>query len=212
MSATSSTDPRVIRSRTAALDAARTLFLRDGYTATTMEAIASQAGLTKRTLYNHYAEKEQLFNEVVAEVMTYAETFARRLPEAFSAELDADNLRPRLDDLGQRLALAIVRPEVIALRRLLISESGTFPQLARTYYECAPGQVLKALASEFERLNRAGLLQIDQPQTAAAQFAYLVVGQPLDRAMLLGSAPTEALVLNYAREGVETFLARYDGP
>lgn len=212
MSATSSADPRVIRSRAAAVDAARTLFLRNGYTATTMDAIADQAGLTKRTLYNHYAEKEQLFNEVVAEVMVYAETFARELPDAFSAALDEDNMKSRLDELGQRLALAIVRPEVVALRRLLISESGTFPQLARVYYERAPGQVLETLASEFERLARAGMLRVDKPQIAAEQFAYLIVGQPLDRAMLLGSLPTEAQVLDSAHEGVETFLARYAPP
>src|SRR4051812_12430562 len=51
-------DPRVRRTRGAALAAARTLFLRDGYGGTTMEDVAAEAGLTKRTLYNNYRDKD----------------------------------------------------------------------------------------------------------------------------------------------------------
>jgi hypothetical protein len=44
---------------------------------------------------------------------------------------------------------------------------------------------------------------------AAAQFAYLVAGEPLDRAVLVGTLPPKEQVMACAREGVETFLARY---
>src|SRR5678815_821106 len=77
-------DPRVVRSRAAVVDAARTLFLRKGYAGTTMEEIAAQAGLTKRTVYNNYGDKEALFREVVADVLAYAEAFARGLHEEFT--------------------------------------------------------------------------------------------------------------------------------
>jgi TetR/AcrR family transcriptional repressor of mexJK operon len=199
----------VLRSRAAAQEAARTLFLRQGYAGTTMDEIAAQAGLTKRTLYNNYADKAELFTAIVADVTTYAEAFARGLHEAFAADIDAGNLGSRLDQLGQRLALSIVRPEVVALRRLLIGESREFPALARKYYDRAPGQVLAALAAGFARLDRAGLLRIRQPRRAAAQFAYLVVGAPLDRAMLVGTLPPRQEVVAGAKAGVETFLARY---
>ena len=116
-------DPRVVRTRAAVVEAARTLFLRNGYAGTTMEEIAALAGLAKRTVYNNYADKEALFNQIVVEVIAYAEAFARGLREEFTAGITAANLRATLDDLGRRLALAIVRPEVIALRRLLIGEA-----------------------------------------------------------------------------------------
>jgi hypothetical protein len=45
---------------------------------------------------------------------------------------------------------------------------------------------------------------------AAAQFAYLVAGEPLDRAMLVGTTPPRTQVIACAREGVQTFLARYE--
>ena len=71
------------------------------------------------------------------------------------------------------------------------------------------GQVLQALASGFERLARRRLLRVKDARRAAAQFAYLVAGEPLDRAMLVGAIPSEEHVLGCAREGVQTFLARY---
>jgi TetR/AcrR family transcriptional repressor of mexJK operon len=58
-------------------------------------------------------------------------------------------------------------------------------------------------------LSSAGLLKSADPGRVAEQFAYLVVGAPLDRAMLHGAMPTEDHVIAYARDGVETFLARY---
>jgi TetR/AcrR family transcriptional repressor of mexJK operon len=202
-------DPRVVRSRAAVVEAARTLFLRHGYAGTTMDEIASLAGLTKRTVYNNYGDKDALFTQILADVLAYAEAFARGLHEEFTAGVTAANLRATLHDLGRRLALGIVRPEVIALRRLLIGEARSFPALGAEYFDRAPGQVLEALTSGFAHLARRGLLRITDPRRAAAQFAYLVAGEPLDRAMLVGTAPSEADVIACASDGVETFVARY---
>lgn len=202
-------DPRVLRTRAAVVNAARTLFLRKGYAGTTMEEIARQAGLAKRTVYNNYGDKDALFIQIVADVIAYAEEFARELSEEFTAGITAANLPAALDDVGRRLALAIVRPDVVALRRLLIGESRAFPDLAREYADRTPRQVMNALASGFEHLTRVGLLRVADARCAAAQFAYLVAGEPLDRAMLVGTTPPRTHVIACAREGVETFLARY---
>jgi len=202
-------DPRVVRSRAAVVDAARTLFMRHGYAGTTMEDIAALAGLTKRTVYNNYGDKDALFTQIVADVLTYAESFARGLHEEFTVGVTGANLRATLDDLARRLALGIIRPEVIALRRLLIGEARSFPALAAEYFDRAPGQVLEALAIGFEHLARRRLLRVADARRAAAQFAYLVAGEPLDRAMLVGTVPPESHVIACARDGVDTFMARY---
>ncbi|HEY9229519.1 MAG TPA: TetR/AcrR family transcriptional regulator C-terminal domain-containing protein, partial [Gemmatimonadaceae bacterium] len=176
---------------------------------TTMEDIAALAGLTKRTVYNNYGDKDALFTEIVGDTIAFAEEFARGLHEEFAAGITAANLRSALDDLARRLALGVMRPEVIALRRLLIGESRAFPALAAEYFDRAPGQVIEALASEFGQLGRRGLLRVPDARRAAGQFAYLIVGEPLDRAMLVGTSPSKEHVIACAREGVETFLARY---
>ena len=191
------------------VDAARTLFLRTGFAGTTMDEIAALAGLTKRTVYNNYPDKGALFIQIVVDVTAFAEAFARGLREEFAVGTSTATLRATLDDLGRRLALGIVRPEVVALRRLLIGEARTFPALAREYFDRAPGQVIEALASGFEHMERVGLLRVPDARRAAAQFAYLVAGEPLDRAMLVGTIPPREEVIACARDGVETFLARY---
>jgi TetR/AcrR family transcriptional repressor of mexJK operon len=176
-----------------------------------MAQIAAQAGLTKRTVYNNYADKDALFTRIVAEVIAYAEAFARGLGEEFAAGITAATLPAALDTLGRRLALGIVRPEVVGIRRLLIGEGRAFPDLAAEYFDRAPGRVLDALAAGFDRLGRAGVLRVADSRRAAAQFAYLIAGEPLDRAVLTGTVPRRGQVIAVARDGVRTFLARY-GP
>jgi TetR/AcrR family transcriptional repressor of mexJK operon len=175
-----------------------------------MEEIAGLAGITKRTLYNNYADKEALFIEVVGDVTAYADAFVAGLRDEFSTDITSTTkLRASLDDLGVRLALGIVRPKVIAIRRLLIGEARAFPTLAREYFDRAPGQVIEALAEWFALLDAAGMLRVGDARSAAAQFAYLVAGEHLDRAMLVGITPPRQQVMAAAREGVATFLARY---
>lgn len=202
-------DPRVVRSRAAALEAARTLFLENGYAGTTMDEIAAVAGLARRTLYNNYPDKETLFIRIVGEMTTFAGDFARGLNERFSTAIDKGSLAPTLYDLGERLALGIIRPEVVAIRRLLIGEARTFPTLAQEYFDAAPGQVIAALAAGFAQLAESGNLRVLDPQRAAAQFAYLIAGEHLDRAMLVGTVPSKEEIIACARDGVETFLTRY---
>jgi hypothetical protein len=58
-----------------------------------------------------------------------------------------------------------------------------FPDLAAQYFDRAPGKVLETLADRFAQLGQADLLSIDDLRRAAAQFAYLVAGEPLDRVL-----------------------------
>ena len=202
-------DPRVVRSRAAVLEAARALFMEQGYAGTTMDDIARRAGLTKRTLYNNYPDKEALFRLIVADVIAVAENFARELRAELATGITAANLRDKLHDVAARMATSIVRTPVITLRRFLVGESRLYPELAQEYFDRAPGQVLGVLANSFDRLMREGVLRVAaslDARRSAAQFAYLVVGETLDRAMLTGQVPNEDEVLACAHDGVETFL------
>jgi TetR/AcrR family transcriptional repressor of mexJK operon len=202
-------DPRVVRTRAAVFEAARKLFLEHGYSGTTMEQIAAAAGLTKRTLYNNYGDKHALFTQIIADVLAYVERFARGLDAELTVEAVSPNVRQALEAVGERLALAILRPEVIALRRLVIAESRTFPGLAAEYFDRAPAHVLRSLTSAFAGLSRHGLLRVADPARAAAQFAYLIAGEFLDRAIMIEDLPSQGQVVACAREGVQTFWARY---
>lgn len=174
-----------------------------------MEDIAALAGLTKRTLYNNYGDKAALFLAIVADAMNYVDAFVATLQTDRNAEIDARMVEPVLREFAGRLAKGVLRPEVIALRRLLVAEARAFPELASHYFSRAPLRVMSSLAAWFKHLDRIGLLVVDHPKRAASQFSYLVVGELLDRGVLTGKAPSKREIDSSVHEAIGTFLARY---
>lgn len=204
-------DPRVVRSRRKVIEAATELFLRDGYVATTMDAIAAAAGVSKRTVYNNFDDKDALFTEVVLAASSTAEAF---IADAVAELARPDDLRRALATVADALARTATSPRVVHVRRLIIGEAHRFPDLAAGYYRVAPGAVIEALAAAFAALADQGRLHLDDPRVAADQFAYLVVGSLIDRALFdgHGSDPDPAELRARAAEGTATFLARYAVP
>lgn len=204
-------DPRVVRSRAAVVSAATALFLDRGYLDTSVDDVAARASVSKRTLYNAFADKERLFTEVVLGVTAIAEQFAGGVVAALG---ETDDVRTGLRDLARRHLDSVTRPEVVRLRRLISAESGRFPDLALEYHQRAPGRVLRALADVLADLGRRGRLRVPDPYRAAEHFAFLVVGPTLDRVMFEGEAavPGPAERARLADDGVAVFLAAYGPP
>jgi TetR/AcrR family transcriptional regulator, mexJK operon transcriptional repressor len=204
-------ETRSARKRRAILDAAATLFLRNGYRGTTMDEIAVLAAVSKRTVYQHFADKESLFSEIV--VATVSEISDPVYDEVLKLE-DSGDVEADLRGLARRLLERVMQPRILQLRRLVIGEAGRFPELGRTFYEHGPGRTITALAAVFERLAERGVLQLDDPWLAAAHFNWLVMSVPLNRAMFLGEdqPPARAELNRHADAGVRTFLAAYSQP
>jgi len=190
------------------MDAATTVFLRNGYVGASMDEVAALAAVSKQTVYKHFADKESLFSEIVTGTVDEAgdRVHAEVLQLADSGDVAAD-----LRDLARRQLKLVMQPRVLQLRRLVIGEAGRFPALGRTFYERGPGRTLQALAEAFTRLADAGALKVDDPQLAAEHFNWLVMSVPLNRAMLLGDDEQPDLD-RYADEGVRVFLAAYQVP
>jgi AcrR family transcriptional regulator len=201
-------DSRSAVKRRAILDAATTLFLRDGYQATSMDEIAGLAGVSKQTVYSQFGDKENLFRDVVTAVVDEAATpvFAE-----VSILPDGGDLESDLRDLASRLLARVIQPRLLQLRRLVISEAGRFPELGRLFYERGPGRTIGALADAFERLAAGGILRIEDPHLAAEHFNWLVMSIPINRVMLCGedALPLPADLDRYAHAGVEAFLGAY---
>jgi TetR/AcrR family transcriptional repressor of mexJK operon len=173
-----------------------------------MDEIAAAARISKQTIYTHFRSKEQLFADLVLANTERVEEFAVALIRTFR---EADGLEDGLRRVARMYAGVVIQPEVLQLRRLVLAEAGRFPELARSYYERVPERVYGILASLLQELSDAGRLRVDDPQLAAQQFAWLVLGVPLDRGMFLPPAEAAGGIggADLADAAVRVFLAAY---
>jgi TetR/AcrR family transcriptional repressor of mexJK operon len=201
-------DDRSTRKRRAIIEAATTVFLRNGFLGTSMDEIAALAGVSKQTVYKHFADKKSLFSEIVSSAVD--EVADPVYDEVLTLD-DSGDVEADLRDLARRTIARVMQPRLLQLRRLVIGEAGRFPELGRTFYERGPGRTIAALATAFERLDEKGVLELDDPLLAAAHFNWLIMSIPLNQAMFLGSdePPAAADLDRYARTGVRVFLAAY---
>jgi len=141
--------------RRAIVDAATDLFLSRGYAGTSMDEVAAQAAVSKRTVYKQFADKDGLFAEVVMGVSGTVDAFIDSIEQALTA---SDNLPRDLGGLARIYVKTVMQPRVLQLRRLLIGEATRFPELGRHYYERGPERVIAAIAGCVARLAARGLL------------------------------------------------------
>jgi TetR/AcrR family transcriptional regulator, mexJK operon transcriptional repressor len=206
---------RSARKRQAIIDTATALFLRNGYHSTSMDQIAADAAVSKQTVYKNFADKEQLFSDIVLGVTSNSNTIISELTSVLqSAEIKtADDLRAVLTGLARRYLDAVLQPHVLALRRLVIAEAERFPDLARSYYEQAPARAIEIIAQHLQAYIDRRMLQADDAYLAAAHFAYLVLAIPLDRSQFCPhQPPSTAERERIASEAVRVFFAAYQHP
>jgi TetR/AcrR family transcriptional repressor of mexJK operon len=202
---------RSSRKRSAILDAATELFLTREYAGTSMEDIASAAAVSKQTVYKHFTDKETLFREVA---LGSVEPVGSAFRVEVTATAEADDVPAALQALARSYTDAVMSPMLLRRRQLVLREAGRFPDLAHKYHETGPRRAIAGLSTAFARLADRGELMIKDPGVAATQFAFLVIGEPLDTAMFRGvdRRRTRRELHALADAGVEVFLAAYRSP
>jgi TetR/AcrR family transcriptional repressor of mexJK operon len=208
----SEADTRSARKRRVIMEAATTAFLRSGYLGTSMDEIAALAAVSKRTVYNHFTDKERLFTDII--LTTSDQVVGELVQTATLALEETDDAESDLRELARQLITAICQPEVLRLRRLVIGETDRFPELGRTYWERGFERGLATLAGTLQQLAKRGHLRLEDPLLAAQQFAGMILWVPVNRAMFCGeeAALAPAEVDRYADEGARAFLRAYGQP
>ncbi|MFE6778128.1 TetR/AcrR family transcriptional regulator [Streptomyces sp. NPDC057702] len=194
--------------RRAMLAGALTVFARDGFTRAGVDVIAAEAGVSTRTLYNHFRDKAGLFEAVIQESAT-------RVADAQIALIDRH--LHRVTDLEADLIAfgrAWVTPladyaEHAALVRQINAEAAHIPPPAiDAWQRTGPLRVRHELARHLERLADQGLLRITDPQRAALHLGLLIASPNLSH-----PAPprSEAEITETVTAGVRAFLYGYAG-
>jgi AcrR family transcriptional regulator len=163
-------------------EAARREFAAHGYAATNMESVARAAGISTKTLYRLIPNKAALFEAMITErIDRFASVVRLRACEGRDIE---SGLRNALLVCGE----LILDPDVIALQRVILSESDKFPDIAGTFFHKAITPTQTTLASWLRTQASRGLLVIDDAEAAAGMLLGMLALQPL-RAVMFGHAP-----------------------
>lgn len=141
-------------------------FAQRGFAAARMADIATAAGLSKAALYVYYPAKADLFRAVLTQ---YAVPRLGGIQTAASTEMPFAAV---LDLILERVVSLIEQPELRRLVRMVIAESGNFPELAALWRETVVDPAVSAITSLFVRAQAAGEVRLGEPRL----MALMVVG------------------------------------
>lgn len=192
--------------RRAIIDAARHVFLRNGFTDTSVDAIATEAGVSKQTIYNHFGDKKRLFTAVIETAQREAASASEsRFATEFRETGDLDRDLRAAARLWVELILA---KDINALRRIIIAEQVRHPELAEEW--ARPRTAFEAvLTQEIEHQVHKGVLEVRDVGLAAHQFVLLTAHEAVQQSRYGMRELSPAEVEKIVDDGVEMWLRCY---
>jgi len=175
-----------------------------GIAATSMDAIAAEAGVSKATLYAHFKSKQALFESMIQERCR-----ANMGENVLPAQLGDDPLEG-LTALGQRFLGMLLTPDALAAFRLVLAETSRLPELGEAFYRSGPARTLELATSYIEHLNRLGRLKVADPALAADLFLAQLKGKLYLKCLLgLQSEVPAQDILRHARVAAAAFVLSF---
>ena len=156
--------PKDLAKRQSILDAAKTLFLTNGYANTSMDAVAGLAGVSKLTVYSHFTDKETLFSSAIMSKCT------EQLPELFFELPAGKPIEAVLLNIARGFQGLINSEESLNLHRLMVTLGSQDPKLSQIFLEAGPERVVHEMEGLLRKIDQSGGLQIDDPHYAAEHF------------------------------------------
>jgi AcrR family transcriptional regulator len=154
-----------------------------GFDATSIDAVAEAARVSKPTVYSQYRDKRGLFEAVLRrEIARWLVPLSTAAEVQFNSFSSA-SLEKRLVDLGRQMLILSTQPGVDALSRILAAQVVNFPGLAELAYEEGWSKAVSTTARLFDHLNAEGSLQFGDTSVAAETFLNIVIGQTVRLSM-----------------------------
>lgn len=138
------------------LQTAGALFLKNGYTKTSLESIARAAHVAVRTIYVKFGGKEGLLAAVLA-------AKRHRFFRSQSMDTDPRPLREIIDDFAHQMYALITSQEAIDLQRIVLAEAPTNPELAEAFWNGGPRKTREMLSRFFARPEIRAQMRPDVP-------------------------------------------------
>jgi TetR/AcrR family transcriptional regulator of autoinduction and epiphytic fitness len=198
--------PKVARggSREAIVEAATRLFLEHGFGSVSMDDLAEAAGLARRTLYNQFTSKEEIFREMLLRVSGHLE-------DAFPAGIETQGDVEAVLRLVARMIMELHRrPEYLGFLRMVVADSRQCPWIAEEF-AAVMDPLTERLGRYVAHLTAMGVLECRNPTLAAHQFMGILNEFSLWPWMMGRerlAVPAEEIV----EETVQMFLRHYRRP
>jgi AcrR family transcriptional regulator len=205
-SSTSQTRQQTARDtrREAILDAARDVFLEDGFAATSMSTIAARVGGSKATLYTYFKNKEELFDAYVRRHCAWQRDKMYALPAA------GENIEASLKRLGRNYLRTVMSDFSLRHFRMITAEAERSPEIGRIFYEAGPASGVRLLAGMLTEARDKGQLALEDAEAAAHQFLALCQNRMLKARLCAAQAePSEKEIAAETDRAVKVFLAAY---
>jgi len=184
------------------LDAALKVFAGQGYSGTTMDAVAAEAGVTKPTLYSYFPSKESLFQ---AMMLGKRDLMLDVFEHPGRKGMVADLLT-----FAWAYADTVMRPDMLSLARLIIGEVSRFPEIGRAYQASGPDHLLRGIMRYLEDQRTAKRLDFEDAELAAQDLWGLILSAPRTQALYMpDAAPDHETLTRYITNGLWVFLKAY---
>lgn len=168
------------------LGAAGDVLSRSGFANTTMEKIASEAGMSKRTLYQYFPDKLALMSALLRQCDS------NPLLQSLAKEEFSGTPREVLRQSLHEIAGHILAPSQTCLTRLAMAEATIAPEMSRLFYENALGGVLAFFARRLRLMTARGMIACDDPERTADLLIGALIGHLHFRQLTAGETPPPA--------------------
>src|SRR5262245_23772368 len=152
--------------RQAILAAALAVFTAEGFAAAKLDHVAERAGVAKGTIYLHFKDKQDLFEQMVREAVS--PVIARLEALAQLPDMPVDMILQGMFNLFRTEVLGTQRKDLL---RLVLTEGPRFPAIAEFYHREVVSRGLKLMSELLQRAKANGELSAD----GLARFPQLVV-------------------------------------
>lgn len=187
--------------REAIIKAAANVFMTSGYEAASMDQIAAAAGVSKQTVYSHFGAKDLLFEGIVK-----SRCASLMGSDDLPVDIDGD-VETVLTTTALRFMRLVTSGEGLTLYRVILAESGRFPELAKAFYRAGPRAATDRLAVYLAAQAKIETIKVDDPQTSAEMFFAMLRDDLYLRCLLgLQDGPTDADIERRARRAVQMFI------
>jgi AcrR family transcriptional regulator len=182
--------------------AAGRLFLEHGFAGTSMDAVTAEAGVSKQTLYRYFPTKVALLGEILYGSLG---TFVPQPPDLRKLNTH-DDLRRTHVEFGVTLTESLMKPDAVALVRLVLGEAFRVAELRKAFRDALPGQMLARTEVVIRHAVARGLIATDDPGLTTRMFVGpLMTYVALDGFLSIDPAP--APPRSELEEVVDAFLA-----